>query len=91
MVLRVLRKNQSNILQFLYSFIHDPLIEASQNLKVEIKDALEVVKKKLHGQISIEMGDGGALTVEDQVDQVILNAINDESLSKMYIGWMPWL
>ena len=90
-VLRVLRKNQSNILQFLYSFIHDPLIEASQNLKVEIKDALEVVKKKLHGQISIEMGDGGALIIEDQVEQVILNAINDESLSKMYIGWMPWL
>ena len=60
----MLRKNQSNILQFLHSFIHDPLIEASQNLKVEIKDALEIIKKKLHGQISIEMGGGGALTVE---------------------------
>ena len=52
---------------------------------------MEVVKKKLAGQISIEMGDGGALTIEEQVEQVILNAINDESLSKMYIGWMPWL
>ena len=90
-VLRVLRKNQSNIVSFLYSFIHDPLIEATQNIKVEIVDALEVVKKKLAGQISIEMGDGGALTIEEQVEQVILNAINDESLSKMYIGWMPWL
>ena len=73
------------------SFVHDPLIEATQNIKVEIKDALEVVRKKLHGQTSIEMGSGGAQTIEEQVEQTILNAINDESLSKMYIGWMPWL
>jgi phosphatidylinositol kinase/protein kinase (PI-3 family) len=70
--------------------VHDPLIEASQNIKIEIKDALQVVHKKLQGQIS---GDGNemSLTIEEQVEQVILNAINDESLSKMYIGWMPWL
>ena len=64
-VLRVLRKNQSNILQFLYSFIHDPLIEADQNLKVAMDEALEVVKKKLNGQISIQVGDGGALSIEE--------------------------
>ena len=59
-VLRVLRKNQMNIISFMDSFVHDPLIEATQNIKVEIKDALEVVRKKLHGQTSIEMGSGGA-------------------------------
>ena len=64
-VLRVLRKNQSNILQFLYSFIHDPLIEADQNLKVAMDEALDVVKKKLNGQISIQVGDGGALSIEE--------------------------
>ena len=68
MVLRVLRKNQSNIISFLYSFNHDPLVEASQNIKVEINDALTVVKKKLHGQVSIEMGEDGALTVDEQVE-----------------------
>jgi phosphatidylinositol kinase/protein kinase (PI-3 family) len=29
--------------------------------------------------------------VEEQVEQVILNAISEDNLSKMYIGWMPWL
>ena len=46
-VLRVMRKNKGNINSFLHSFIHDPLIEASQNIKIEIKDALQVVEKKL--------------------------------------------
>jgi len=64
-VLRVLRKNQNNIIAFLHSFTHDPLIEATQNIKVDIPDALGLVKKKLQGQISIEMGNGGALTIEE--------------------------
>jgi len=50
---------------------------------------LEVVKQKLYGQIKGEQG--GTVTIEEQVDTVILQGINDESLSKMYIGWMPWL
>lgn len=79
-VLRVLRKNSPNIRSFLYSFIHDPLIEASNNVKVEIKDGLATVSKKLNGQISNEEGAEASVTVEAQVEQVILNAINDESL-----------
>jgi len=50
-VMRVLRKNSKNIVSFLDSFIHDPLIESQQNIKVEIKQALDIVKAKLHGQI----------------------------------------
>ena len=88
-VQRVLRKNSKNIVSFLDSFIHDPLIESQQNIKVEIKQALDIVKAKLHGQIK---GDQiVSVTVEEQVEQVILNAMYDESLRKMYIGWMPWL
>lgn len=63
-VLRVLRKNKSNILSFLFSFIHDPLIEANNNIKVEIKDALGVVERKLHGQINADKG-GGSSTIEE--------------------------
>lgn len=48
-VLRVMRKNAQNIRSFLFSFIHDPLIESSSNVKVEIKDALQTVTKKLNG------------------------------------------
>lgn len=60
----MLRKNSSNIESFLYSFVHDPLIEASGNLKVEIKDALATVSKKLNGQISNSEG-GASATVEE--------------------------
>lgn len=88
-VMRVLRRNSKNIVSFLDSFIHDPLIESQQNIKVEIKQALDVVKSKLHGQIKGDQS--GSVTVEEQVEQVVLHAINDESLRKMYIGWMPWL
>lgn len=59
----MLRKNQQNILSFLYSFKNDPLIESTNNIKVEIGDALEIVKKKLNGQIGIE--GVGALSIED--------------------------
>jgi len=88
--LRVLRKNAGNINSYLQSFNHDPLIENSQNIKIEIKEALGVVNKKLQGHI---YGTGNEIhtTVEEQVEQVILNAINEESLQQMYIGWMPWL
>lgn len=62
-VLKVLRKNSSNIISFLYSFIHDPLIEGNNNIKVDINDALAIVKKKLYGQIS---GDkAGSAVVDD--------------------------
>lgn len=88
-VLRVMRKNQKNIISYLDSFKHDPLQEMQTGIRVEINDALEVIEKKLTGNINIDSG--AALTVEEQVEQVILNAISDDSLSKMYIGWMPWL
>jgi phosphatidylinositol kinase/protein kinase (PI-3 family) len=48
---------------------------------------LDTVDRKLLGNIY----NGAALTIEEQVEQVIMNAVNDESLSKMYVGWMPWL
>lgn len=69
--------------------MHDPLIEGHTNIKVDIKYAIDVVKQKLYGQIKGDQS--GSVTIEEQVETVILQAINDESLSKMYIGWMPWL
>ena len=89
-VLKLLRKNQGNINSYLNSFIHDPLIENNQNIKIEINGALAVVQKKLQGHI-YGTGNEMYLTIDEQVEQVILNAINDESLQQMYIGWMPWL
>ena len=62
-VQRVLRKNSKNIISFLDSFIHDPLIESTQNIKVEIKQALEIVKQKLHGQIKGDQS--GSVTIDE--------------------------
>jgi len=53
-----------------------------------VDEALKVVERKLMGNIN---SGSAPMTVEEQVEQVLLNAINDDSLSKMYIGWMPWL
>lgn len=61
--------------------------QSPSNNKMKIEDMLDAVDRKLLGNIH----NGAALTIEEQVEQVILNAINDESLSKMYVGWMPWL
>ena len=63
-MLKVLRKNGSNIKSFLFSFIHDPLIEANNNVKVEVKDGLATVAKKLNGQIS-SSDSGASATVEE--------------------------
>jgi phosphatidylinositol kinase/protein kinase (PI-3 family) len=76
-------------MSYLESFKHDPLIEGNSNIKVSTDTALEVVNKKLTGNVNVESA--APLTVEQQVLQEILHAINDDSLSKMYIGWMPWL
>jgi phosphatidylinositol kinase/protein kinase (PI-3 family) len=89
-VLNVLRKNQANIRSYLESFNHDPLVEDSKNLKIEIKEALKIVEKKLQGHM-FGTGTEKHLTIDEQVAGVILNAINEESLAAMYIGWMPWL
>jgi len=53
-----------------------------------VDDALKVVENKLMGNVN---NGSASMTVEEQVEQLLLNAINDNSLSKMFIGWMPWL
>ena len=67
------------------SFNRDPLIEANHSIRIKIKVALAVVQKKLQGHI---YGTGNEVnyTIEEQVEQVILNAINDESLKQMFLG-----
>ena len=51
-MLGLLRKNQKNVIAFLGSFKHDPLMESSQTMSVEkIQKALEMIEQKLSGQI----------------------------------------
>ena len=87
-ILKVLRDNAKNVEGYLNSFIHDPLIESRNNIKINIKQAIEQVKKKLSGQIDKKFG---SATIQEQVEKIILQALNDEYHRLMYIGWMPWL
>ena len=56
--MRVMRKNQKNILSFLETFKHDPLIENSNNIRIEVKDALEVKMETLGKKPEIFTGFG---------------------------------
>ena len=87
-ILKALRDNSKNVEGYLHSFIHDPLIESRNNIKINIKQAIEQVKKKLSGQIDHNFG---SITIQEQVEKIILQALNDEYHRLMYIGWMPWL
>ena len=87
-ILKALRDNAKNVEGYLNSFIHDPLIESRNNIKINIKQAIEQVKKKLSGQIDKKFG---SATIQEQVEKIILQALNDEYHRLMYIGWMPWL
>ena len=60
--MQVLRNNEKNIISYLESFKHDPLVEQSNN-RMKIDDMLEIVDRKLLGNINI--GNGAALTVEE--------------------------
>lgn len=92
-MLRVLRKNQKSLMAFISSLKHDSIFESIDTVKVEIKNALEVIEQKLSGRISLGQDGmcGITHTVEEQFKQLILNASSDESLKRMYAGWMPWL
>ena len=63
-ILEVMRRNSKNIEGYLSSFIHDPLIESWNNIKINMNIAIKNVKKKLNGQIEIE-GNSGSVTVEE--------------------------
>lgn len=61
--LRVLKKNHRNIMSFLETFLHDPLIEGGSSQKISIDEALKLVKKKLKGTDNAV--DEVAITVEE--------------------------
>ena len=63
MTLRVLRNNHKNIISYLESFNHDPLIETSNNIKIPLEEALDLVDKKLTGNVNLR--NAAALTIEE--------------------------
>lgn len=82
LVLNALYKNRESIITNLTSFVHDPLYESSRNNPVNPMEAISQVRAKLE-----ECGKG----TKDLVQILICQATNEDTLKRMFIGWMPWL
>jgi phosphatidylinositol kinase/protein kinase (PI-3 family) len=52
------------------------------------QQAVSRVQVKLKG---LDFGEGEPLSVQGQVDQLLVQAMDQERLSKMYAGWAAWL
>lgn len=99
--LRVLRSNRESLMSVMETFIHDPLCEWSKpgrrlstNLQPQTRHndqavkRLDAVDKKLMGLVNAK---DIVLSVEAQVDELISQATDVKNLSRMYIGWAPYL
>lgn len=98
--LRLLRTNEDMLATILETFLHDPFVEWTQKKRRSRKtvdgivsdrtaeEALTTIKNKLRG---IKRQDSLALSVSGQVEYVVQQATNPHNLSKMYVGWMPFL
>lgn len=67
-----------------------PITQAAATGEVNNESAVQTVadiERKLRGQEKSFV----TLSVEGQVHSQIMEAISQENLSKMYIGWAPWM
>ena len=53
------------------------------------KEAVRLLRKK--GERDFDHNKGISLSVAGQVDELIRAAMDHRNLSRMYVGWMPWL
>ncbi|ODV92186.1 hypothetical protein CANCADRAFT_23151 [Tortispora caseinolytica NRRL Y-17796] len=96
--MQLLRENQDLIINILESFLHDPVVELTTSKKrgsrkpasrtASAEEALLKLKNKIRGVL--HSGTPLPLSVEGQVDQLILEATDINRLSRMYIGWLPF-
>jgi phosphatidylinositol kinase/protein kinase (PI-3 family) len=95
--LRVLSENKDTLMGILETFIHDPLVEwqsaGSKSERMDSKTLLARVTRRLDGHLDLfgEQAETLPLNVQGQVAKLIRNSSSPETLSRMYIWWMPWL
>ena len=83
------------MISVLETFVHDPLCEWARKGSTDPaahKTALhirETINRKLQGYMTLQSA--LPLSVSGQVAELIREATDLKNLSKMYIGWAPYL
>ena len=100
--MRVLRDHRELLMSVLETFLHDPLCEWNKSKSRSRKDqldfdqgqnplaikSLQAIDRKLLGYINnLKL----PMSVAGQVEYLIRTATDPENLSRMYIGWAPYL
>ncbi|XP_065566835.1 LOW QUALITY PROTEIN: serine/threonine-protein kinase atr-like [Artemia franciscana] len=100
--MRVMRTESDTLLTVLRPLVHDPLVEWSKAKKASVSEdrefksekAMEVVRNielRLQGVIVSRFRKSSQkLSIEGQVNQLILEASSEENLCQMYFGWAPY-
>jgi serine/threonine-protein kinase ATR len=89
----VLRENEDTLMTIMETFLHDPAVDMVKRTRKHSivpdtpKEVLEVIKNKLRGYSNSE---AVPLSVEGQVQELIRQAVSEENLCRMYIGWMSF-
>ncbi|SMN17993.1 similar to Saccharomyces cerevisiae YBR136W MEC1 Genome integrity checkpoint protein and PI kinase superfamily member [Maudiozyma saulgeensis] len=81
--LSLVRHNEIALMNVIETIVYDRDVAH----QAELQEALKILQNKIRG---IDPRDGLILSVAGQVDTLICEARSTESLSKMYIGWLPF-
>ncbi|KAK4688808.1 hypothetical protein P7C73_g1302, partial [Tremellales sp. Uapishka_1] len=92
----LLRTHSDSLMSVLEAFVHDPLVEwtkqgrqrSDKDVRAQADKHLQPVKRKLSGVL--DKG-GPVVSVPNQVESLIKDATSPHNLSRMYLGWAPWL
>lgn len=111
LTMSLIRNNENILMNFLESFIHDPLMDwrgsseknhkeekYKQRIKQQQEQVYKIIRRKICGILTKDDDNTGyrdsgglSVSVSFQVDLLIQTAVNHENLSKMFVGWMPFL
>lgn len=98
--LRLIRSHRDTLTSVLRPFIYDPLV--SWNRRHQLRDVeytnelavknLKDLERRLQGMVKIKGKECNmALSVEGQIDSLILEATDIDNLCEMYVGWAAFL
>ncbi|ODV60977.1 protein kinase MEC1 ASCRUDRAFT_18548, partial [Ascoidea rubescens DSM 1968] len=85
-VLKVIRRNESGLINILESLIYDSIMEFQSKEKREIY--LNKIRKKISG---IFENEGLPLNVKGEVKYLCEQATDAKNLCQMYFGWLPFI